>query len=691
MLWLRGCANHTVFSAMPPKKKKKGSSPRATTRRIRRKFDARPDAMDFRDRMFVPTLVEVPIELTLADHRKRLGRAPIILDQGSEGACTGFGLAAVCNFLLQCRRKYPDRVPVSPWMLYAMAKRYDEWRGADYDGSSARGAMKGWHKHGVCARKLWTPNEAGEILTKERAIDGGRRPLGAYFRVNHKDLVSMHAALAEVGVVYASALTHAGWDKVLKNGIIPYSTVADGGHAFAIVGYDAEGFWIQNSWGSYWGKGGFARIGYEDWLENGYDTWVGRLGAPMCVEGVQNVGTKLGGLVTSGMSFADIRPHIVSIGNEGTLRETGTYGNTAAHVHEYFTRDFPEITKAWRRKRILLYAHGGLVSEDSAIQRVENYLQALRAAEVYPIAFIWKTDTWATLTNMLKDVLRRQQTEGVLDKAKDFMLDRLDDSLERISRVAQGKKIWDEMKENALRATMRRAGGARVVLAEVAALLARDPGIELHVAGHSAGSIFMAPLVQMLTATGAIDPKPIEKIGDEKWDAANGLGLTVKTCTLWAPACTVDLFKATYLPAIRAKGIQEYNQFNLNDATECDDHCGHVYNKSLLYLVSNALEVKPRPFLKRDGTPILGMDKFIDTPLAELFRSKRARYVVAPNEISVGQADASRARHHGDFDDDTATVQSTLGYILGKAQVKAEFKFNSSATAARDRRQALGT
>jgi Papain family cysteine protease len=581
---------------------------------------------------------------------------------------------------------------VSPWTLYSMARRYDEWRGSDYDGSSARGAMKGWHKHGVCAKRLWPDSETDDMVTGERAIDAGKRPLGCYFRVNHKDLVAMHAALAEVGVVYASALTHAGWDDVGSNGIIPHSTAADGGHAFAIVGYDAEGFWIQNSWGPGWGKGGFGRLSYEDWLDNAYDTWVARLGAPVRVEGTQNVGTKLGGLVTSRMTFADIRPHIISIGNNGALRETGTYGNAAAHVHEFFGRDFPRITRSWKKRRILLYAHGGLVAEDNAIQRVENYLPALLEGEIYPFAFIWKTDFWTTVTNMLKDVLRRRRTEGALDAAKDFMLDRLDDSLERVARIAQGKKIWDEMKENALRATMRTAGGARVVLTELRSLLARDPAIEIHVAGHSAGAIFMAPLVQMLTTNGAVDPKPIDDISDEKWEAAIGAGLRIKTCTLWAPACTTALFKAGYLPAIAAKNVEQYTQFNLTDSTERDDHCARTYNKSLLYLVSNALETKPRSFLKKDGTPILGMDKFVekDDELQRLFRSQRGRYVLTPNEIPAGEIDASGARHHGDFDDDRATVRSTLAYMLGKSQVKADMTFNGSASSARDRRLALG-
>ena len=54
------------------------------------KLDAVPDTLDFRDRMFEPTLVEVPTEIPLSDYRQH--QVPI-LDQGSEGACTGFGLA----------------------------------------------------------------------------------------------------------------------------------------------------------------------------------------------------------------------------------------------------------------------------------------------------------------------------------------------------------------------------------------------------------------------------------------------------------------------------------------------------------------------------------------------------------------------------------------------------------------------
>ena len=170
----------------------------------KRTLDARPDTLDFRDKMYVPTLVEVPTQIPLQDYQQH--RVPI-LDQGQEGACTGFGLATVANYLLRRRKVRPDRTGVSPRMIYEMAKRYDEWPGEDYSGSSARGALKGWHKHGICSEKCWPyrVSKADRQLTQTRTSDAIKRPLGAYFRVNHKDLVAMHSALAEVGILYATA------------------------------------------------------------------------------------------------------------------------------------------------------------------------------------------------------------------------------------------------------------------------------------------------------------------------------------------------------------------------------------------------------------------------------------------------------------------------------------------------------
>ncbi len=100
-------------------------------------------------------------------------------------------------------------------------------------------------------------------------------------------ITDLQAAINEVGAVYVSSDVHKGWDSIVstKSAIptIPWKagTAPVGGHAFALVGYDANGFALQNSWGEDWGFHGFARVTYDDWLTNGDDAWVAVMGAPI--------------------------------------------------------------------------------------------------------------------------------------------------------------------------------------------------------------------------------------------------------------------------------------------------------------------------------------------------------------------------------------------------------------------------
>jgi papain like protease len=661
------------------------SKPTSATKRV---LDARPDTLDFRDRMYEPTLVEVPTRIALEEYRKY--EVPI-LDQGQEGACTGFGLATVAHYLLRRRSVVPDQTHVSPRMIYQMAKRYDEWPGEDYVGSSARGAMKGWHKHGICSAELWPyrTRKNASRLTEQRTADAVQRPLGAYFRVNHKDLVALHGALAEVGVLYASASVHGGWNRVGEDGIIPYPGAFTGGHAFAIVAYDVNGFWIQNSWGEDWGRDGFGCITYDDWLENGTDVWVARLGAPVRLVRTESTAASHAAAArqSAAYSYADLRPHIISVGNGGAFDPAGTYGTSKEEVEAIFTEDIPRVMGPWPagQRHLLLYAHGGLVGADAAVQRLADYRSALLAAHVYPISFIWHSDYWTTLTNMLRDALNRRRPEGALDAAKDFMLDRLDDALEPLARTLTGKAEWDEMKENALAATESARGGVSQTLDFLAALKKGGFDCKLHVVGHSAGSILLAPLVRLLTAAG--------KIGSGDLRGRQGYGIAVDSCTLWAPACTVELFKQAYLPAITAGDIRRFALFALTDAAERDDNCANIYHKSLLYLVSDAFEAEPRIPLFRDGVPLLGMEKFLqrDDELKGLFKSRKADLILAPNAQPAGSPASSTARHHGDFDDDLPTVRATLARILGdgKPAAQAAFAFHRSGSSLRSRRLEL--
>ena len=624
--------------------------------------------------MFESTLIEVQTERPLDQYREM--KVPI-LDQGTEGACTGFGLATVVHYLLRTRDIIRDENEVSPRMLYNMARRYDEWPGEKYSGSSARGAMKGWHKHGVCSRKHWVydrkfEDQDGALYTK-RYEEALRRPLGAYFRVNHKDLVAMHAAMTEVGILYATAQVHEGWQNVGTDGMINWGPEAKivGGHAFAIVAYDARGFWIQNSWADDWGKDGFAQISYDDWLANGSDIWVARLGAPVVLRDRESVSRAVGVAAQGSRSyvFCDLRPHIISLGNNGQFKTDGTYGTSEEDVKEIFSQISSRVegNGSTPIKHLLLYSHGGLTAEDDAIQKVADLRPPLLEAGVFPLCFIWRTDLWTTITNILQDALTRRRPEGFLDNAKDFMLDRLDDGIEPIARGAGGRRVWAEMQQNATLASQKN-GGLLVVLNEIKKLTRRHSGLRVHLVGHSAGSILLGGLAGANQATAS----PVE----------------FETCTMWAPACTMDFYREQYLPAIRGGSIKQFAIFNLTDRAEQDDNCVNIYNKSLLYLVSNAFEkVLRKPWFRdSDGEPLLGMEKFVNALPA---RDRPKEMVLSPNDVPEGRPGAARSTTHGDFDDDPVTLKATLARILGQSAREAVFQHHRSEFTQRRRRQVI--
>src|SRR5207245_1993768 len=106
-----------------------------------------------------------------------------------------------------------------------------------------------------------------------------------------------------------------------------------------------------------------------------------------------------------------------------------------------------------------------------------------------------------------------------------------------------------------------------------------------------------------------------------------------------------------YMPTLNTGGIKKLAIFTLTDKAEHDDNCAEIYHKSLLYLVSDAFEDKPRIPLIRDGEPLLGMQKFIrqerqHAPAIEA-AFRQIDWVLSPNIESVGSPNASASHSHG--------------------------------------------
>lgn len=633
-----------------PTKSPQGKTSTAAPKPVR-KLDAFPDRLDLRDWPYQPTLSPLPDTLI------NCHQVPEILNQGMEGACSGFALSAVINFLLS---KHGIKRRASPRMLYEMARCYDEWPGENYAGSSARGAMKGWARHGVCERKLWPDNIHGRGQLNDKISQSAlAMPCGAYYRIKHKEVRDMHAALNEVGIVYCTLMVHDGWEKPgpakitvkdKKNKrelpVIARKGRSESGHAVALVGYTRQGFIVQNSWGEGWGNEGFALLPYEDYLLHATDAWVAQLGVPLAVDLWATLGTK-GADTTSGryrgqqqIPLAEIRPYVIDIGNNGELSQSGNYWTSEQDLVRLFTETIPAKAKelGWKKKRIMLYLHGGLNSETDVAKRVVAFRDKCLANGIYPLHIMWETGPLETLSDMLGDIFTKADERaggGLLSglrEAKDCALE--------LTSAAFGGPMWIEMKENAWRASDHRKGigGMQLIRKYATAALGNaspqeKQNWELHVVAHSAGSIFAAHASEHLTS----------------------LEIPLKTLQLMAPAIRIDEFKEFMLPAITSKTCPQPTLYLLNEQQELDDTVG-PYGKSLLWLVSNAFEDKR-------GTPILGMTHHLNAD--PKLKQKLGEIVVSVSQGTPGSENASTS--HGGFDNDVPTMNSVLRRILGQA------------------------
>ena len=161
----------------------------------------------------------------------------IWLDQGEEGACTGFGEENV-----QALSPFPQETSdETARMVYYGARKEDEWPGEDYEGSSVNGAMKAARKMGRIVSWYWAYT-LGELLHG----------------------VSYHGA-GEFGTWWYSGM----WETDAE-GFIHATGDRVGGHAIAYAGYrlvnGQRRHRLENSWGPDWGDRGGCWLTEADFL-----------------------------------------------------------------------------------------------------------------------------------------------------------------------------------------------------------------------------------------------------------------------------------------------------------------------------------------------------------------------------------------------------------------------------------------
>lgn len=161
---------------------------------------------------------------------------PLNLDQGSEGACTGF--AVTHAWACAMRKKGEDISPATESlarMWYYRAQQLDPWPGEDYEGSSVLAAVQAAQETGHVADYRW----------------------GFSLR-------DLELGLQE-GPAVAGLRWHEGSASPTEDGQCRLTGDVRGGHAIVIMGVEPKWrrFLIKNSWGEKWGRFGDCWMAYR--------------------------------------------------------------------------------------------------------------------------------------------------------------------------------------------------------------------------------------------------------------------------------------------------------------------------------------------------------------------------------------------------------------------------------------------
>lgn len=224
----------------------------------------------------------------LADNKKNplpekvdLGEyCPTPGNQGQQGSCVAWASAYGARTILEAQRtgKTPNSVRFSPSYLYNQIAIPN----SNCQGSYIQWAMEKMHKQGAAKYNEFPYNpkscsKTPDAQLKRKASDfkiRGFQRLTVENKGKMHEMLAMKQNLAKGSPIIIGMMVGGSFMQSMsgKEVWIPTSSDYDqrgfGGHAMCVVGYDdyKEGgaFKIMNSWGTGWGKGGFAWVRYSD-------------------------------------------------------------------------------------------------------------------------------------------------------------------------------------------------------------------------------------------------------------------------------------------------------------------------------------------------------------------------------------------------------------------------------------------
>lgn len=387
--------------------------------------------------------------------------------------------------------------------------------------------------------------------------------------------------------------------------------------------------------------------------------------------------------------FRPIEPHVVNTAQgllfddtvAWTLRVGGRFTSTPSDLEDFvlgplgFERYVARQRSLAAPVRLMLHAHGGLVSETAALEYALAHYNWWLSNGIYPVFMVWETDFLQTVFG------HRRGIGEALTNISDGVIEGTTGPLASL--------VWERMKANAARCSStdwhadvvaegltstgadgHTMGGARIFARALAQRIARlradGVTVEVHAVGHSAGAIHQAHFLPALIAEGA-------RAGTE---------LDIASLSLLAPAVTIETFAQRLAPLLGAPAgsspaIRDCAIFTMNDDRERRDSTAFVYRKSLLFYVRNAcesardpllgLETSLRPYLTRHPShPAWAATATIGGAAVPVHWSTGPLLQDRQGTSSDANVLTAAIRHTA-FDNDPATMTAVLSRVLGKA------------------------
>jgi C1A family cysteine protease len=190
---------------------------------------------------------------------------PPVRNQGGCGSCWAFATVGP----LECNISIKDGITVNLSEQWLVSCNHNDW-----------GCDGGWWAHSYHQSGRDNCNHTGAVPESECPYAAADLPCGCpyehTYRISSWYYVGNQSSIPSVGAIKQAILDHGPISVAVvstsamhayNGGVFNFTTGGDVNHGVVLVGWDdnqgTEGVWyMRNSWGSWWGEGGYMRIEY---------------------------------------------------------------------------------------------------------------------------------------------------------------------------------------------------------------------------------------------------------------------------------------------------------------------------------------------------------------------------------------------------------------------------------------------